>query len=256
MSLGLFLCNAGGEPGVLLDLIPGLDGLGHALGHTWMFGKPVSFVHVALSLVSLLLLFVLMGAAAGKFRPIPDNRLTPRTFFEIVLDALMDLMSEQMGRKRAERYLPLVGSIALFIFFSNVLALIPGLAPPTDNLNVNVGLALIVFIVSNAAGIMEHVFGPYMAHFFGPIRKWYALPLMLLLFPIEIIGQLARPLSLSMRLMGNMFGDHATMAILLGMFPFFLPIPMLFMGLIVVIIQTVVFTLLSIVYISMAVESH
>ncbi len=256
MLLGSFLASSAAEPEVLFDLIPGLDKVGHWLDTTWLTGADVGMTHVWGSIFAVIIIIFLVLGSMGKFRAIPDDRLTSRTFFEVILDALMDTMTQQMGRQKAQKYLPLVGTIAIFILFSNSLALIPGFSPPTDSLNVNVGLAVLVFLVSNIAGMMEHGFFGYMSHFFGPIRNWRALPLMLLMFPIEIIGQLARPLSLSMRLMGNMFGDHATMAILLGMLPFFLPIPMLFMGLIVVVIQTVVFTLLSIVYISMAVESH
>ncbi|MFA5624423.1 MAG: F0F1 ATP synthase subunit A [Bradymonadales bacterium] len=244
----------------VVELIPGIDSwykdIG-AWGFTLMKSAPVSFLHVVTTLISLTLVFFLISRTFHKFKPTPDAKLTARTFFELILDAIMNLLIEQLGSKeKAKKYLPLIAALAIFILFNNVFALIPGFGPPTDNLNTNVGMALIVFFVSNIAGIREHGFFNYMAQFFGPVRKWYALPLMILMFPIEIIGQLARPLSLSIRLMGNMFGDHATVAVLATLFAIALPAVMMFLGVVVVLIQTIVFCILSVVYISMAVSHH
>lgn len=244
----------------LVELIPGISHWFEAFGswgYSFLKSVPVSFIHVVTTLLSLLIVFFLISRSFHRFKPTPDAKLTPRTFFELVLDAILNLLTEQLGNKeKAKKYLPLIASLALFILFNNIFALIPGFTPPTDNLNTNVGMALIVFFVSNIAGIMEHGFVHYFAQFLGPIRKWYALPLMILMFPIEIIGQLARPLSLSIRLMGNMFGDHATVAVLLTLFAIALPAVMMFLGVLVVVIQTVVFCILSVVYISMAVSHH
>ena len=156
-------------------------------------------------------------------------------------------------KQKARRYLPLVFAIAVFIFFNNACALLPGLAPATDNLNTNVGMALIIFFVSNIAGIREKGFVHYFAEFLGPVRKWYGLPLMILMFPIEIIGQLVRPVTLSIRLMGNMYGDHAVVGVLMTLVAAGVPAVMMCLGALVVVIQTVVFCILSVVYISMAI---
>lgn len=240
-----------------LEIIPGFDSIAKALSGAFGKGfidtnRDATVWHVFLSVLVIGIVALLAVRARNHFAARADGKLTVRTFFELVLDSLMGMMEGMMGRRNAERFLPLIGSLALFIFFSNALAMVPGMVPPTDNLNVTAALGLIVFVTTHVVGIKEQGVGHYIAHFFGPVIKWYALPLMILMFLIEIIGHLARPLSLSLRLMGNMFGDHAVLAIFLGIFPFFLPIPNMLLGTVVIIVQTMVFCILSIVYISLA----
>ena len=150
-----------------------------------------------------------------------------------------------------DRYLPLIGTIACFIFFSNVLALIPGMVPPTSTLKTNVALALTVFFIPHVEGIRAQGIVAYLKHFAGPI--WWLAWIMI---PIEIIGHLARPLSLSMRLMGNMVSDHKVVGVFFFLVPLLVPVPFLILGTMVAVIQTLVFCLLSMVYINMAVATH
>ena len=170
-------------------------------------------------------------------------------FLELALESILGLMDQIMG-PGGRKFFPLIGSLALFIFFSNILGLIPGLIPPTQNWNTTAACAIVVFLVYQFFGFKEHGI-KYLKHFAGPV--WYLSPLM---FPIEIISHLVRPLSLSMRLMGNMTGDHLVIGIFLGLFPFLLPLPVMMIGLLVAVIQTLIFILLSMVYISMAVEEE
>ena len=157
-----------------------------------------------------------------------------------------------MGKKNAVKYLPFVGSLAFFIFFSNALALLPGFSPPTDTLKTNLALALLVFLATHYFGVKEQGL-KYFKHFLGPIP--WLIPLML---PIELISHIARPVSLSMRLMGNMASDHKVVATFTTLVPLLVPVPFLILGTLVVVVQTLVFCLLSMVYISMAVahEEH
>lgn len=247
-----------GSGATLID--PIISGIKHALdsalGSSWINHVPISdasrgTLHVFLSITVLAVVFLLAFRAKGKFGPRVDDTLTARTSFEVILDAIMSMMTEMMGAKHATKFLPLIGALAIYILFSNALALIPGMAPPTDNLNTTVGPALIVFFATHIVGIKENGIG-YFKHFLGPILKWYALPLMLLMFVIEVIGHLARPLSLSLRLFGNMFADHFVLAAFLAIFPFLLPLPNMLLGCIVVIVQTLVFCLLSVIYISLS----
>jgi F-type H+-transporting ATPase subunit a len=239
----------------LMDLIPGIHDWWREFGYlgiTWLNGQPVSFIHVALTLLSMFVVVILIAKSWGKFKPTPDAKLTPRTFFEMLIEMLHNLLLEQLhDEKKARKYLPLVLALAVFIFFNNACALIPGLAPATDNLNTNVGMALIVFFVSNIAGIREKGLKKYLAEFAGPV-KWLA-PLM---FPIEVIGQLVRPITLSVRLMGNMYGDHAIVAVLMTLVAAGIPAVMMCLGVLVVVLQTAVFCILTVVYISMAVSDH
>ncbi|MDD5306393.1 MAG: F0F1 ATP synthase subunit A [Deltaproteobacteria bacterium] len=184
---------------------------------------------------------------------IPDGRLSARTFLESVVELVFGFMEGVMGRKAATFFLPLIGTAAFLIFVSNVLGLIPGFVPPTSNLNTTVAMALPVFFATHIFGIREHGIH-YFAHWFGPIRKWYALPLMLLLFAIEVVSHLARLVSLSMRLMGNMAADHMVITLFTIMVPFIVPLPMLALGLFVCILQTAVFCILSMIYIGMAIS--
>ena len=191
-------------------------------------------------------------ARAGKDAIVPPSRFNLRNRFEMFAEALLGIAEGVMGKKNAQKYLPFIGSLAFFIFFNNALALIPGFTPPTSTLKTNLALAVLVFLATHFLGVREHGLA-YFKHFLGPIAV--LAPLMLL---IEIISHVARPLSLSLRLMGNMAADHKVVSIFFALVPFLVPIPFLILGILVVVIQTLVFTLLSMVYISMAVahEEH
>lgn len=244
----------------LIDLIPGVDKLYEQfgwLGKTFIFGNHITFVHVITSLIATAGIITLGLLSWKKFKPTPDAKLTPRTIFELAIDALLGLLEGQIhDKEKARKYLPLILGLAVFIFANNVFALIPGFGPATDNLNTNVGMALIVFCVSVIAGIRAKGLGHYLAEFCGPIRSLKGLPLMILMFPIELIGQIVRPITLTIRLMGNMFGDHAIVAILIALAAPFVPSIMMTLGVLVVFIQTVVFCMLSVVYISMSISEE
>src|SRR5262249_31285696 len=154
--------------------------------------------------------------------------------------AIFGLMSQVMGEKNARKYLPFIGALALFILFSNLLALIPGMGVPTTTLNTNLALSLLVFGVYNYAGIREQGLVCYLKHFLGPAPL--LAPLML---PIELISHLARPISLAVRLLGNMVADHKVVFTFAMLVPILIPVPFLFLGLLVSIVQTLVFCLLT-----------
>jgi F-type H+-transporting ATPase subunit a len=188
------------------------------------------------------------GADGGV---IPEGRFSLGNVVESVLDQVLSLGESVMGsRKNAERFMPIIGTAALFILFNNLLGLVPGFAPATDNLNITVGPALVIFFATHYYGIKENGLH-YLAHFLGP--KINGFPwLFWLMGPIELISHFARPLSLALRLMGNMTGDHKVLAIFLGLL--YLSLPFLFLGTLVCVVQTLVFCLLSMVYIGLAIE--
>jgi F-type H+-transporting ATPase subunit a len=269
-----------GEHTTWFDLIPNMGHfqaylakfLGRSAG-TEQFPTHFTMAHVWGTLVVVLFLVI----AGLRFRAkvldrkggisdegmVPPPRFTLRNLVEILLDTVMDLMTQVMGPKNARRFLPLVGSLAFFIFFCNMLALIPGFLPPTSMLKTNVGLAVVVFLVTHIFGVKEHGL-KYFAHFAGPHidAPWYAKPLTwilaILMVGIELISHVARPVSLSVRLCGNMFADHKVVFAFFVLVPLLVPVPFLVLGCLVVIVQTLVFSLLSMVYISMAVahEEH
>jgi F-type H+-transporting ATPase subunit a len=248
------------------DFIPGYEGVKEALHGplhrtwTWQVFQTTSFdlVHVACALV--VLAFLLFGASryaaavggAGDAGLVPPAKFSLRNLFEVLADTVLGLMAGVMGEKAAKKYLPLVGTFFMFILFSNLLGLFPGFLPPTDTLKTNLAMSLLVFVLVHAFGVREHGL-KYFKHFLGPI--WWLIPLML---PIEIISHIARPVSLAMRLLGNIVGDHKLVLVFFGILPFLLPVPFMVMGVLVCVVQAVVFSLLTTVYISQAVahEEH
>jgi F-type H+-transporting ATPase subunit a len=225
------------------------------------FGQPVTTHSAEALAASIFVMLLLVGLAFGirgqlvdyDKSVIPDATLSLRTFFEVFVGYWYNTMKDMMGPKRAKRYFPLVGSLACFILFCNALGLIPGFAPPTSNWNITMGCALVVFVMFNYYGFKENGLG-YVKHLFGPYIGWWGIPINLLLFLIEVVSLLIRPLTLSVRLMLNMAVDHLLVTLTLGMFALLLPIPVLVLGTLVVIVQVVVFCLLTSIYISLATE--
>jgi F-type H+-transporting ATPase subunit a len=153
----------------------------------------------------------------------------------------------------SRQYLPLIGTLALFILISNLMGLIPGFMSPTSNINTTAACAIIVFFATHYYGVRAHGIG-YIKHFFGPIRSLPAIPLMLLMLILEVIGHLARVLSLSLRLFGNIFGEDLILIILVFLVPLLVPLPMMFIAVFTSVVQTFVFVLLTMIYIKLATE--
>lgn len=200
--------------------------------------------HVTYTWFVMLVLILLAFLASRSLKLIPTGL---QNFMEVVITGLENLIEETMGHK-GKAYFPLIATFALFILVSNLIALIPGFYPPTANLNTNVALAVTVFAMTHIVGVKEHGLA-YLKHFMGPI-----LVLAPLIFIIEMIGHLARPVSLSLRLFGNMYGHEIVLMIFLALVPFLLPVPMMLMGVLIAFIQTFVFTLLAMIYIGGALE--
>jgi F-type H+-transporting ATPase subunit a len=232
-------------------------GRGEHSKYPWKFAMlnetHFTLTHVLLALLVALFLifgaFVYKGAVSRSKEDalIPPARFNLRNLFEMFCEGVLSLMEGVMGKKNALKYFPFIGSLAFFIFFSNVLALIPGFAPPTDTLKTNLALSMLVFLATHYFGVKEHGIA-YFKHFLGPNK--YLAPLML---PIELISHIARPASLAIRLMGNMAADHKVVATFTVLIPILVPVGPLILGVLVVVVQTLVFCLLSMVYLSMAV---
>lgn len=178
---------------------------------------------------------------------IPSGSVCLRNLFELTVGSILRLMEDLIGEK-AQRYFPLIGSLFIYIFACNVIGLIPGFVPPTSNIYINFGCALVVFFYYNYVGFKENGL-KYIKHFIGPIF-WLA-PIML---PIELISNLVRPLSLSVRLFGNMTGDHMVLEMFSDLVPLVVPVAFMFLTLFVAFIQAFVFSLLSTMYIALAIE--
>lgn len=197
--------------------------------------------HVAMSLVIFLFCLVFGGLFSRGYRK--DSPGGAQNLLEVAVDFLRGLIKENIPH-HGEKYLPFVGTLFLFIFLGNFCGLFYFLQPPTANLNVTFALSIITFLYFNLEGIKANGFFGYLKHFMGPI-----LLLAPLMFTIEMIGNFARALSLSMRLFGNIFGEHTATGIFTGLVPIIFPMPMLALGIFGALLQAYVFTLLTTVYI-------
>jgi F-type H+-transporting ATPase subunit a len=212
-----------------------------------------SFEPLAASLLVMVIVLVFALSVKSRLRDeeralVPDASLTLTTFAEAFLGYFYDLAKSVMDAERAKRYFPLIGTAAVFVFFANVLALIPGMPVATSNLSITLGCGLVVFILFNAYGVMTNGFA-YVKHLAGPM--WWLAPLVL---PIELISLCVRPITLGVRLMINMAVDHLILGLFTGLFALLVPIPLMLLGCLVVVVQTLVFTLLTCVYIGLATE--
>ena len=203
--------------------------------------------HVTYTWVIMLTLALLSFLATRRLSMYP-GRL--QHVFEVVLGGIRGLMLDVMG-PTGLKFFPLIATVAIFILTANLLGLIPGFESPTSNLNTTVSMALVVFSLTHIVGIWLHGF-KYVKQFLGPV--WWMAPIMM---PIEIVSHLARPISLSVRLFGNIMGEDLVLAIVLLLVPFLVPLPIFVLMIFTSIIQTLVFVMLSMIYIQLAMEgSH
>lgn len=197
----------------------------------------------------MLLLAILSFLATRNMKRIPSGI---QNVMEYAVESIIKIVAGIMGEEKAKKYLPLLGSLFIFILISNYSGLIPGaghtpgLKAPTSNWSVTLALAIVVFMAVQYYGVKERGLG-YFKSFFQPIA---------VMFPLNIIEQLTRPLSLSLRLFGNVYGEEMVVAGLFALVPLILPLPMMFLGLLFGFIQAFVFTLLASIYIAEATEMH
>ncbi|MBF0228874.1 MAG: F0F1 ATP synthase subunit A [Desulfamplus sp.] len=202
-------------------------------------------VHVLYMWVVMAIL-IMLGWLAGK-----NTKLIPESIqnvFEVLVSGLEEFMVEITGEEGRWLF-PLAASIFLFIFIGNLIGLVPGFFPPTANLNTTAALALVTVVFTHVIGIKYHG-SKYYKHFMGPV--WWMTPIIL---PIELIGHVARILSLSFRLFGNMMGHELVLGILFALAgAFFAPLPIMALGIFVALVQAFVFFLLSVMYFAGAME--
>jgi F-type H+-transporting ATPase subunit a len=236
----------------------GAENYHSAMGHHMSYKEFEPFFMAA---VLMLVIIYLVAEVRGTFKrlresTVPEDELTLRTFFEVFFEYFYNMARDVMGAKNAKRYFPLIGASAIFIFISNAIGLIPGMLPPTSNLNITAGCAILVFLSFNYYGLKENGID-YIKHMagWGVFGHWIPnLMLALLMFPIEVISMCVRPVTLAIRLMLNIAVDHLLVSIFMGLFAMFLPLPIMALGCIVILVQTLVFCLLTSIYIGLATE--
>ena len=196
--------------------------------------------------VLLILTFLARRALKKSENPlIPSGCFSIKAFFEnfvSIITSLSDLVVGVQGRQ----FVPFFSTLFLFIWFNNLLGLVPGMGAATSNVNTTLALGVFSFLVYNIYGFKEHGVS-YLKQLMGPVL--FLAPLM---FVIELISHLVRPLSLGLRLYGNMVGDHTVLSIFLDLAPVIIPVIFYFLGFFVCTMQAFIFTILSMVYISIA----
>jgi F-type H+-transporting ATPase subunit a len=182
----------------------------------------------------------------GKMEMVPGSG---QNFWEVMIGGLMDFFAENLGEKGAKLLFPMMATFFFYIILANIIGLIPGFMSPTSNLNITLGMALIVWVTHHVLGFKYHGLS-YYKHFMGPSPV--LAPFMFLL---ELISNFARLISLSMRLFGNIFAKEVLLAVLFMLAgAFFAPLPILCLGVLVSVIQAVVFVLLAVLYCAGAME--
>lgn len=199
----------------------------------YLFGLPIKSTIIAtwISIAIIITAVILMNALK------PD-------LAEMIVEFLSNLISDIMNVDTPEPYLPLIGSLAIFITVANISGIIPIMVSPTSDINTPIALSLVVFFAIYYYGIRSK----------GVIRYFRELASPIFLLPLEIIGQISRTLSLSLRLFGNVLSGELIASILLSLVPLFVPLPMMGLSMLLGILQAYVFTALASVYVASAIE--
>jgi F-type H+-transporting ATPase subunit a len=194
-------------------------------------------------LVMIILFFVILFLTRGM-KVNPDRKR--QHIIEMIVFFVIDLLESIIG-KGARKYLPLVGTLFIFILFLNLSWFIPTMKPPTMDLSTTAAFAVTTIIVIQAIAIVNKGIGGYVKHFFEPLP---------FLFPLNVIEELVKPFSLALRLFGNMFGEEMVVVILFILLPLVLPTPIQLLGVLMGTIQALVFTMLPTVYIATFLHGH
>jgi F-type H+-transporting ATPase subunit a len=228
---------------VILEMI-GLP-VPHGLVGDTVLAKLVS-PHMTYTWFVMGFLIITAKVTLGRMELVPGSR---QNFWEVAVGGIEEFMAENMGADRAAMMFPMIATFAFYILIANLMGLIPGFMSPTSNINITLAMTLIVWFTHHFLGLKYHGLG-YIKHFMGPM--WWLVPLML---PIELISSIARILSLSIRLFGNIMAKETLLAILFLLAgAFFGPLPILCLGVLVSFVQTMVFVLLSVIYCAGAME--
>jgi F-type H+-transporting ATPase subunit a len=170
--------------------------------------------------------------------PIPGWQNLVETLIAYIRSQVRDITQQD-----PDRILPFSGTLFLFISVSNLLDVVPGYHPPTSSLYTTGALALTVFFAVPAFGIAEHGFRGYLRHYTQPT---------VLMLPFNVISEISRTLAMAVRLFGNVLSETLIVAVLLSIVPFFVPVVMQVLGLIIGQVQAFIFAVLATVYIGAA----
>jgi len=227
-----------------------MEGLHEALLMDLIIKPEVIPSNVTHAFLASIILIVAALAVRSSISLVPKGI---QNFVELVTEAMLKLVEDNIGHHWGKTLFPFICTIFMFILLCNLMGLIPGFTAATANVNTNAAMAVPVFLATHYYGIRVNGI-KYVNHFLGPIRSIAALPLMILMFIVEFIGHIARPLTLTVRLFGNMTAKHILLLVLAILAPWIIPSLILALGLLVSVVQALVFALLSTLYLAGAVE--
>jgi len=203
--------------------------------------------HLVMAFLVTIILVLLFRLGSRNLDIFPSR---VQTVLEMLYRAFRSLVDDVIGTE-GRKFIPALGTVGLFIASCNLIGLLPEMASPTANLNVTVGCAVFIFFYYHYQGVRKHGFFKYLGTFAGPV--WWMAPLFI---PIEVISHFSRPLSLSMRLFGNIFGEDLVIIIIASIVPFVAPLPMMGLAVFTSLLQAFIFVMLSAIYLSGAMESE
>ncbi|MDL2207579.1 F0F1 ATP synthase subunit A [Desulfovibrio sp. OttesenSCG-928-M16] len=216
----------------------------HPVLFSTLLGVPEAYKHIFYTWVAMIILFIVGYMLRGRMKLVPTGL---QNFMEVIIGGLEDFTVTTVGEK-GRIIFPLLCGIFLFIITQNLLGLVPGCDAPTANINTNAAMALFVFLYYNYVGLKT--WGPgYIKHFMGPM-----LPLAPLMLPIEFVSHLARPLSLTLRLFGNIRGEEIVLLLFFTMAPVASTLPTYFLFFIAKSLQAFIFYMLTMIYLQGAME--
>lgn len=200
----------------------------------YLFGLPIT--DTVVSSWVMVVLIILVAFLIRKFKP---------TAGEMIVEMINDIVSSVMPENaKVSKYLPILGTLAIFLIFANVFSIFPLMVSPTANLNTTIALAVVVFFAVHYYGVREKGLWGYTKDFANPI----------FILPLEIVSQFSRTLSLAIRLFGNILSTDLIVAIVFSLIPFIVPLPLAALGMLTGVLQAYIFLVLASLYIASAIE--
>jgi F-type H+-transporting ATPase subunit a len=232
-------------PGVSDDTLlaaAGITKYTHVHLHAWLacFGVIIFAVLARMGLES-------AKKRQGLEKYYAEETFSARNMAEVFVDAFKGIMGDILSAADIKIFFPFIGSLFFYIFACNIMGIFPGLLPPTDNINTNAGMAALVFLLFNFVGLKRD-WRNYVSHIMGPVL--FLAPFMIV---VELISLFVRPIALTIRLTGNMFGDHTVFTIMSDLTVIVIPCIFLMLAMLVSTIQAFVFSLLTTIYIGLSV---
>jgi F-type H+-transporting ATPase subunit a len=199
-----------------------------------IFGLPIT--NTVVSTWVMMIIIIVVAVVIRKYKP---------GLGEMIIESIIDIVSSVMPEgAKPSKYLTILGSLAFFLIFANIFSIFPLMVSPTANINTTIGLAVVVFFSVHVYGIIEKGVWGYFKDLATPI----------FIFPLEIVSQFSRTVSLAVRLFGNILSTDLIVAIVFALIPFIVPLPLAALGMLTGVLQAYIFLVLASLYIASGIE--